>query len=106
MDVGWHIHSLLPTRPVRVTLIYGLRYVRLLKMISPGGRSVGFVYVPARQGFVPTSSVAAGGGPPVDMFFDLDELRVGRASAVDIFEILASPKSCFWDLACVLFSEA
>lgn len=50
----------------------------MLKMISPGGRSNGIVYVPARQGFVSSSSAAAtaSGGPPVDLFFDLEELRV------------------------------
>lgn len=50
----------------------------MLKMISPGGRSTGIVYVPARQGFVSSSSAAAtaSGGPPVDLFFDLEELRV------------------------------
>ncbi|CAN0212276.1 unnamed protein product [Scytosiphon promiscuus] len=52
-------------------------YVTLLKMISPGGKSSGgIVYVPARQGFVPASATAApSGGPPVDLFFDLQELR-------------------------------
>eukprot|EP00752_Nemacystus_decipiens_P003733 g3439.t1 len=52
-------------------------YVKMLKMISPGGRSTGIVYVPARQGFVSSSSAAAtaSGGPPVDLFFDLEELR-------------------------------
>ncbi|CAM9699705.1 unnamed protein product [Pylaiella littoralis] len=52
-------------------------YVTLLKMISPGGKSSGIVYVPARQGFVASSSAVAtaGGGPPVDLFFDLEELR-------------------------------
>lgn len=54
------------------------RYVSMLKMISPGGKSNGIVFVPARQGFVPSSSVAAtaSGGPPVELFFDLQELRV------------------------------
>lgn len=46
-------------------------------MISPAGKRSGIVYVPARQGFIPSSSSAASGGPPVDMFFDKAELRVG-----------------------------
>ncbi|CAM9877910.1 unnamed protein product, partial [Ectocarpus sp. 12 AP-2014] len=53
-------------------------YLNLLKTISPGGRSSGIVYVPSRQGFVSSSSAAAtaaSGGPPVDLFFDLQELR-------------------------------
>lgn len=55
----------------------------MLKMISPGGKSNGIVYVPARQGFVSSSSAAAtaSGGPPVDLFFDLQELRVSAVRA-------------------------
>ena len=52
------------------------RYVSLLKGMSPGGKSCGIVYVPARQGFVSSSSASPGGGPPVGLFFDLQELRV------------------------------
>lgn len=52
-----------------------IRYVGLLKYISPGGKGSGIVYVPARQGFV-ASSEASSGGPPVDMFFDHNELKV------------------------------
>lgn len=49
--------------------------MRLLKHISPGGKGSGIVYVPARHGFV-GSSEAASAGPPVDMFFDQEELKV------------------------------
>ena len=52
------------------------RYVYLLKIICPGGKRGDIVYIPARRGFAPCSSAAANGGPPVDMFFDLQELRV------------------------------
>ncbi|CAM9705501.1 unnamed protein product [Ascophyllum nodosum] len=50
-------------------------YVYLLKIICPGGKRGDIVYIPARRGFAPCSSAAANGGPPVDMFFDLQELR-------------------------------
>lgn len=42
------------------------------------------MYVPARQGFVSSSSAAAtaSGGPPVDLFFDLEELRVRAGGRV------------------------
>lgn len=76
------------------------RYVSLLKGMSPGGKSSGIVYVPARQGFVSSSSASAGGGPPVGLFFDLQELRV-RSLSLALFCSTVCLLACMRACCCV-----